>query len=52
MGDQMHFIDGERQATGAFGTQRDINSVDFATQAHPFDRKYQDTIMMQWLYKF
>lgn len=36
----------------AFGTQRDINSVDFATQAHPFDRRYQDTFMMQWLYKF
>jgi hypothetical protein len=36
----------------SFSTQRDINSVDFATQAHPFDRKYQDTIMMQWLYKF
>jgi len=36
----------------AFSGRTDINSADFATRAHPFDKKYQDTIMMQWLYKF
>jgi hypothetical protein len=36
----------------SFSGRNDINNTDALTNPHPFDKKSQDTFMMQWLYKF